>query len=348
MLSLHGLHNRVYAQWLLASVPLISTLGGAQVDSRDRRITNGLVYATVQLPDRGPNTYRGTRFDHAGIVTGLQYAGHEFIGKWHDVTDPAIHDAVTGPSEEFLAGDSAWAYKDTKPGEEFPRIGVGALRRPDGESAYRRYGTYEIVDPGKWHVTAHEDRVEFTHTLKVASSGYGYVYRKIVRLLPGKPELEVSHSLKNIGSKPIETSQYSHNFFAMDDQVVGPDISVRFAFTPMASRDMKYGTRLEDHSIVYTRELEDKESASADITGFGKDAGDYDIQVRNARLGTEVRIRGDRPLEKMYFWSIRTVACPEPYVYLSIRSGEETHWTIRYAFAARTSAKAYGRTSENH
>ena len=115
-------------------------------------------------------------------------------------------------------GDSAWGYEDTKPGEEFPRIGVGALRRPKGESAYRRYGIYEIVDPGKWHVTSHEDRVEFTHTLKVASSGYGYVYRKIVRLVPGKPELEVSHSLKNIGSKPIETSQYSHNFFAMDDQ----------------------------------------------------------------------------------------------------------------------------------
>src|SRR3954451_11892848 len=81
--------------------------------------------------------------------------------------------------------------------------------------------------------------------------------RKIVRLLPGNPELEVSHSLKNIGSKPIETSQYSHNFFAMDHQVVGPDVSVRFAFTPVASRDMKYGTRLEDHAIVYTRELED-------------------------------------------------------------------------------------------
>lgn len=323
----------------------MTILNGMQPDSRDTRITNGLVSATVQLPDRSPDAYRGTRFDHAGIVTGLQYAGHEFIGKWHDVTDPTIHDAVTGPAEEFLNGDSAWGYEDTKPGGEFPRIGVGALRKPNGESAYRRYGLYEIVDPGKWHVTAHEDRVEFTHTLKIANSGYAYVYRKIVRLLPGKPELEVSHSLKNIGSEPIETSQYSHNFFAMDHQVVGPDISVRFAFTPAASRQMKYGARLEDHAIIYTRELEDKEAASADITGFGKGIGDYDIQVRNARLGTEVRIRGDRPLEKMYFWSIRTVACPEPYVHLSIRAGEETRWTVRYRFAAEAGAKASDESS---
>ncbi len=344
----HAVSSRVCALWLLASPLPLSILAGAQPDSQDARITNGVVNATVQIPGKSPDAYRGTRFDHAGIVTGLQYAGHEFVGKWHDVTDPTIHDAVTGPAEEFLTGDSAWAYEDTKPGEEFPRIGVGGIRRPNGESAYRRYGLYEIVDPGKWQVTAHKDRVEFTQTLKVASSGYGYVYRKIVRLLPGKPELEVSHSLKNTGSKPIETSQYSHNFFAMDHQVVGPDVSVRFAFTPVASPEMKYGARVEDHAIVYTRELEEKQAASADITGFGKDVADYDIQVRNARLGMEVHIRGDRPLEKMYFWSIRTIACPEPYVHLSIRPGEETHWTIRYQFAAGTSAKPSGPTSDSH
>jgi hypothetical protein len=339
VLSLHSLNNRGRARWLLASAPLLGILAGAQPDAQ---ITNGVVHATVQMPDRSPDAYRGTRFDHAGIITGLQYAGHEFIGKWHDVADPAIHDAVTGPAEEFLAGDSAWAYEDTKPGEEFPRIGVGGLRKPKGESAYRRYGLYEIVDPGKWQVTAHKDHVEFTQTLKVASSGNGYVYRKIVRLLPGKPALEVSHSLKNTGSKPIETSQYSHNFFAMDDQVVGPDVSVLFAFTPVVSRDMKYGAGVEDRAIVYARELEDKQAASADITGFGKDPSAYDIRVRNARLGTEVRIRGDRPLDKMYFWSIRTVACPEPYVHLSIRPTEETHWTIRYEFAAGGSATPTG------
>jgi len=343
-----GSSNRVCAKWLLASAALLGALAAAQPDSGDARITNGLVYATVQISDRSPSAYRGTRFDHAGIVTGLRYAGHEFIGKWHDVTDPTIHDAVTGPAEEFLTGDSAWGYEDTKPGEEFPRIGVGGIRKPNGESAYRRYGLYEIVDPGKWQVTAHKDRVEFTQTLQVPGSRYGYVYRKIVRLLPGKPELAVYHSLKNIGSKPIETSQYSHNFFAMDHQVVGPDISVLFAFTPVASRDMKYGARVEGHAIVYTRELEDKQSASADITGFGKDVVDYDIRVRNARLGTEVRIRGDRPLEQMYFWSIRTVACPEPYVHLSIAPGEETHWTIRYEFAAGTSAKPSPGTSDRH
>jgi hypothetical protein len=111
---------------------------------------------------------------------------------------------------------------------------------------------------------------------------------------------------------------------------------------------MKYGAHIEDHAIVYTRECLDKQAASANIAGFGKDAADYDIQVRNARLGTEVRIRGDRPLEQMYFWSIRTASCPEPYVHLSIRPKEQTNWTIRYEFGAGTSAKKSGATFDVH
>src|SRR3954464_6627648 len=130
MPSLHAVSNRISALGLLASAQLLSTLAVAQPGSPDARITNGLVYATVQIPNRSPKAYRGTRFDHAGIVTGLQYAEVEFIGKWHDVADSTVHDAVTGAAEEFLTGNSAWGYEGTKPGDEFPRIGVGGIRKP--------------------------------------------------------------------------------------------------------------------------------------------------------------------------------------------------------------------------
>ena len=50
--------------------------------------------------------------------------------------------------EEFLSNDAGLGYADTKAGETFIRIGVGAVRKPD-EKAYRRFATYDIVDPGK-------------------------------------------------------------------------------------------------------------------------------------------------------------------------------------------------------
>jgi uncharacterized cupin superfamily protein len=55
---------------------------------------------------------------------------------------------------------------------------VGTVRKPE-EQAYRPFETYEIVDPGKWTVKKHKDRIEFTHQLR-GENGYAYVYRKTV------------------------------------------------------------------------------------------------------------------------------------------------------------------------
>jgi hypothetical protein len=34
----------------------------------------------------------------------------------------------------------------------------------------------------------------------------------------------------------------------------------------------------------------------------------------------------------MYFWSIRSVACPEPYIDLRIEPGQTATWRIAYDF----------------
>ena len=43
-------------------------------------------------------------------------------------------------------------------------------------------------------------------------------------------------------------------------------------------------------------------------------------------------INGDRPIVKQIFWSIRTTACPEPYIQLRAEPGREEKWTITYDF----------------
>ena len=57
------------------------------------------------------------------------------------------------------------------------------VRKPV-EPAYRRFETYDIVDPGKWTVNKGKDRIEFVHELG-DTAGYAYTYRKTVRLLEG-------------------------------------------------------------------------------------------------------------------------------------------------------------------
>jgi hypothetical protein len=284
-------------------------------------ISNGAVTAKLMLPDAEKGSYRGTRFDWSGIISSLTYKGHEYFGQWYPKHDPKIHDAITGPVEEFLSNDAGLGYADARVGETFVRIGVGAVRKPD-EKAYRRFATYEIVDPGERTVSQGKDWIEFGQKLQAA--GYGYDYRKKIRL--EKSGFTIEHVLKNTGTKPIDTLVYNHNFFVIDNEVVGPDMAIRFGWTPIPDKPFQNGGQISGQEVRYTKELKAGETVAADLSGFGG----YDMRIENRKTLAGVRITGDQPLSKLYFWSIRTVACPEPYVHLVIAKTRSIKWQITY------------------
>ncbi len=300
-------------------------------DYPSARISNGQIEMRLYVPAGDRSSYQGTRFDWSGIIYSLRYGGHEFTGRWYPKHDPKIHDALTGPVEEFLApGESAHGYAEAQPGATFVRIGVGAVRKPAGETAYQRFQTYEIVDPGTRKFQQSGDSATFEHELK-HESGYGYRYTKTVRLAKGKPEFTLEHVLRNTGTRVIETDQYNHNFFVIDDTPTGPGVSVVFPFEPKAVRDLEGKAEIRGHALQFLRELNPGgESVSTEIEGFGPGAKDYDFRIENRKAGAGVRIRGDQPLSKIFFWSIRTVACPEPYIHLRVEPGQEVRWTITY------------------
>jgi hypothetical protein len=314
---------------LLAFIPLLSTLRAE--DFPEAEISNRVIRAKFYLPDPNHGYYRGTRFEWSGVIHSLQYDGHEYFGVWFPRYDPKLHDAITGPVEEFRTGDASVGYTEAKPGETFVRIGVGTLRKPE-EPAYRVFGTYEIVDPGKWTVKTARDRIEFVHTL-THPAGYAYTYTKIVRLEKDRPEMVIEHRLKNTGKLPIETSQYNHNFFVIDGQPTGPDAVVLFAFEPRATRNLGDKAQVTGKQLTYLRELRPGgESVFTELEGFGTTAADYDFRIEHRKAGAGVHFTGDRPLSKVVFWSIRTTLCPEPYIDIRVAPGEETGWKIRYEF----------------
>ena len=323
----------------LLNVFLISCLSSflfAQ-DFPKANISNGLIHAELMLPDGQRGSYQGTRFDWSGIISSLQFGGHEYFGRWYEHHDPKIHDAITGPVEEFRTNDKGLGYDEAKVGGTFVRIGIGTVRKPD-EPAYRAYDTYDIVDPGKWTIHKHKDRIEFTHALK-SELGYAYVYRKTIRLVKGKPELLIDHSLKNTGKKEIETTQYNHNFFVIDHEVVGPDVSVKFAFIPKPTRGFNDRAEVRGQEIVFPRELQGKNGVFSELEGSKNDVKDYDFRVENLKTRAGVHITSNQPLEKVNFWAISTVASAEPYIHLKIEPGKEAQWKVRYDFYTLPSAQ---------
>ena len=297
-------------------------------DAPTATIANGPLRASIYLPDPATGYYRGTRFDWSGAVSSLTFKGHEYFGQWFEQYDPTLHDAIQGPVEEFLTGDSALGYADAKPGGTFVRIGVGVLRKP-AEASFQRFGRYEMVDPGTWQTRTGKDRIEFVHTLKDAT-GYAYTYRKTLRL--SGDSLIIDHELKNTGTRPIVTTVYNHNFFTLDGKPTGPDNVVRFPFAVKASRPLDGMLEVRGRELAIARPFQPKENIFTELEGFGPAVSDHGFEMENRATGAGVRLAADRPLAKLVFWSAYRTVCPEPYIDASVEPGHTTSWRLTYTF----------------
>ena len=288
-------------------------------------ITNGLITAKLYLPDTEKGSYMGSRFDWSGVIPELKYMGHDYFGQWYPIHDPKIHDAISGPVEEFMQV----GYEDAPVGGEFVRIGIGGLRKTS-DAAFDRKGYYDFSNPGKWTVQTARDHVVFTHELNDVA-GYSYVYEKTVRLVKDKPVMVLEHTLKNTGMKAIQTSMYNHNFFYLDHQPTGPDVVVRFAFFPNESEVPK--ARIIGREVEYLNVLVPPETVFfGQVQGHSNSVKDNDFRIENTKTGAGVRITGDRPVSKIIYWSSDKTVCPEPYIDLDIQPGESFSWNINYHF----------------
>jgi hypothetical protein len=341
-----SLFNQAF-QTARAALPILSALifaasPGLGAGFPQTTISNGQVVAKIYLPDAKDGYYRSTRFDWSGAIYSLQYKGHDFYGPWFDRIDPKVINwvfqgpdivsgpcsALEGPVDEF---QTVLGWGEAKPAGTFIKIGVGVLRKTGTE--YNRYFPYEVVDSGKWSIQKATGSVAFVQQLTDPASGYGYVYRKVVRLAHDKPELIIERSLKNTGKRDIQSTVYDHNFMVIDKQPPGPDFVFRVPFAIQSPRPPKAEmAEIRGNEIVYKKVLSGEDQVAVPIQGFTDGAKDAEIVIENKKAGVGVKITGNRPLVRDLLWSIRTVLAVEPYVAIDIKPGEEFTWNNTFDY----------------
>lgn len=324
---------------------LAASWDAPEADVPQAEITNGPLRAKLYLPDARKGYYRGTRFDWSGVVAALEYKGHNYYGPWYNRIDPRVNDfeyegaeivastcsGITGPVEEFDTNQSALGFDEAKVGGTFIKIGVGVLRKVSATYDYVKQ--YEIVDPGKWSVKTHPDSVDFTQELTDPATGYGYVYHKTVRLIPGKPEMVLEHTLKNTGRLTIHSSVYNHNFLVLDLQPPGPDFSLTVPFQIHSPQPPhKDLAEIRGNQVVYLRKLTNMDVVSTPMLGYSDNLKDNEIRLENRRVGAGMLIRGNRPLSNLNLWSIRSVLAVEPFIAMTIEPGSEFTWEVSYQY----------------
>ena len=262
--------------------------------------------------------YRGTRFDRTGVVTDLVCGAHSYVSQWFRNYDPYMHDAVSGPSEEFLP-------VFLSPVETL-KIGVGVLRQD--EKPYDRFRLYDIKDKGSLSIETASDKASFRHSINGI-----YDYRKTVRISESG-ELQISHELCNELPHTLETYVYCHNFFILDGARTGRATSFEFPFRPAGSWRSDYDSvRLSGNGIEFARDLGPNETVFMGNLKPSPGSGIFrSFVLSNLENGLEVCSEWDRDAEYAVFWSNSEVSCIEPYIPLKIATGETRSWTLTFRF----------------
>jgi len=291
-------------------------------------LANSDLKMALYLPGAEDGYYRGTRFDWSGIISRVEFKGHSFYGPWRFPHDPAGHDFVTGPAEEF-GMDNPSGFDEVEAGGSFVKVGVGLLRK-GAEEEYKFHGEYEIIRAGEWEVKHGKDWVEFRQDF-VGERGWAYKYKKRIKL--AGPGFSIAHRLENSGEKTIDINHYNHNFTSIDDVPYGPDYSVSFPFTAKEPKDINAEfpglAWVRGNQIVVEQALGDRSLWVQVHEGAGPLAYNAGM-VRNNKTGAAVHFKGDTPIIKYNIWSVKTAACPEPFIDINLASGEEQEWTNYY------------------
>jgi hypothetical protein len=298
-------------------------------------ISNGLITAQVYPPGE-KQLYRGTRFDHAGVVFHVTYKGQDYSSYWFDrfVVDPSDESkyppgvqhsccAVSGPVEEF----AAVGFEEAGMGGRFLKPGIGIFTR-DNDNVLK-FPTLPALNEGKRTFKPGKNSARFTQDIDDPQSGYGYSYLKTVTLVPGKPQMVVSHVLKNTGKKDIVTTVYCHNFLTLSPG--SEHMVITAPFTWSAEKPLQPElVKLDGKTIRYIAPIPQGVTTISLMNGFSDKVSDYDFTVTNTKTGFGQRIRADQPIAKINMWSISPTYSLEPYIAISLKPGETKRWTYTY------------------
>jgi hypothetical protein len=298
-----------------------------KMDVPQLTISNDVLKLTLYLPDAEKGYYRGTRFDWSGMIARAELGGRTVFGPFRAKFDPTLHDHVVGPAEEFDI-DGPAGYAEAKVGEPFMKIGVGLIEKVR-EDKYGFWNRYKLAKPGPWKVASGKDWVRFEQEL--ALGGYGYVYTKRITLKG--PSFTLAHTLRNTGTKAIDTVTYCHNFTIIDDEPVGPSYRVVLPFKAGLGPNSKPAeAEVKDGAIAFKGVV--KGSVMLFLDGLAGGAADNAATIENTRTGTALKLKGDRPLVKYNFYAEKTAACPEPFVRLRVEPGKQEEWATEYTIMA--------------
>jgi len=319
---------------------------------------------TVEIAQPG-SVYSGTRFDWTGFITQITLStsgGGQHTFCVPESLEPGKGTGGWGLCNEF-GNDKAIGYADAQPGESFPKLGIGLLKRTE-RPQYNFMIPHEINQQFPIQSDTTDNQAIFT-IAPLECRGYA---ARLTKTISAKANwLEISYRLENVGSKTIDTNEYYHNFIGIDQHSIGPDYQLHFPFK----------IELEDLAAAYRQYLpplmrilvpgflqakllqrlatpgnKTVKIEGSDITflstpqspfylrplGFDKTDG-FQWQLTHLPSGVQVREYDDFAPSRIAVWGATHVFSAEIFVDIKVNPGQEKTWTRKYEFLAPTTTQ---------
>ncbi len=192
-----------------------------------------------------------------------------------------------------------------------------------GELALDSKGEVEVTQPCNWTISNDGTNIVFL-TGQIAGD-YHYELQRTVSL-DGR-RLISSSRLKNLSSTPLSLEWFAHPFFALTDRLIEADVP---SGTTLAENP---GFLLQGNQLRSKRRFEHEKDGHMDFLHLPTDAV-VDTTLTHPLLSS-LTFSTDFAPSECVIWGNHATFSIEPYQRLSLASGEETSWTLRYGFGLR-------------
>jgi len=274
----------------------------------------------VDILEPGSEIYRRTRFDWTGFVTQVT------LDDAHTFCVPESFEAGVGTGGIGLCNEfgtnTPVGYDDAKPGDMFPKIGIGLLTRVDDEP-YSPFFPYP-VEPFPMRVEQTESAATFVVDPVAVR---GYAMRLTKRLEAESNQLTIRYRLENVGQKPIETAEYNHNFVGIDGAKFGPGYEMSFPFDVTPDKEPPFA--IDNGKITWQEQPE--EAYCHAFSGFEGISKPY-WELRLLSNGASIREQPDFNWTRCVFFGTRYLVSAEVFVGISIQPGQSQEWRRAYTF----------------
>ena len=269
--------------------------------------------------------YQFSRFDWTGKIVSVKFKGVD-VSSFEKMDEDKENIYGKGFYNEFGI-EIPIGYDEIKEGEWFPKIGVGLLKKEEGNYSFSK--VYEI-QPANFNVITDTNKL-IVECESQTVDGYAYVLRKEIELL--ESSFVIHYKLRNTGEKTIITNEYTHNFLAINKELMGSDYILKFPFD-LKPESFDAALNPEEKVVVGEKQITfnstpEEQFFYSNLTGNKMVKAHWELINTKSKIG--ISETGSFKTNKINLWGWKHVVSPELFFDVNVKAGKTIEWSRTYA-----------------